>query len=85
MAYDLLTKTIVPINCSRDGSLGPILNRPTAMLLIVGGAALVKAALTEMSRKQEKAHYQSEFRPGLHQTQEMPAMSMRELVVQSEE
>jgi hypothetical protein len=79
MAYDLLTKTIVPINCSRDPSLGPILNKPTAALLIAGGMALVKAALSKVKKEGEKTHYQREFRPGHHPTIEMPAMSMGEL------
>jgi hypothetical protein len=80
MAYDLLTKKIVPVNCSRDASLGPMLNKPTAALLIAGGMMVVKAALSEMRREGEKAHYQREFRRDLHETQEVPAIPMRELV-----
>lgn len=80
MAYDLLTKKQVPINCSRDASLGPMMNAPTAALLVAGGMALVRIVLSEVKKEGEKAHYQRAFRPGHRPTIEMPAMTMGELV-----
>ena len=45
MAYDLLTKKIVPVNCSRDPSKGPLLNAPTAAALVAGAMLVVRATL----------------------------------------
>ena len=80
MAYDLLTKKIVPGNCSLGASQEPAMNKPTAALLIAGGVLLVKAALTEIGREIEKDRYQHEFRKGHHPTIETPAVPMHELV-----
>lgn len=82
MAYDLLTKKIVPVNCSRDPSKGPMLNAPTAAVLVAGAMLVVKATLEEVSRESEKTHYQRELRPGLHRTAELPVVPMRELMLE---
>jgi len=80
MAYDLLFKKQVPLNCSRNPDMGPALNTPTAALTAAGIAALLQALLHKTQLEGEKRRYQRELRPGHHTTIEMPAMPMGEMM-----
>ena len=80
MAYDLLYKTQIPLNCSRNPDAGPALNKPTAALLAAGLVAVFRGSLGKVRIEGEKRHYQRELRPGHHPTVKMPAMTMGEMM-----
>ena len=72
MAYDLLLGKIA-VDVSRHPAPGnPTVNAPTAAVFGLGVSLLVGAIAKQVLRTGERHHYQREFRPGLHKTQELP-------------
>lgn len=74
MAYDLLLGQIA-VDVSRHPAPGsPTVNAPTAAVFGLGVSLLVGAIAKQVLKTGEKHHYQREFRPGLHKTQELPVL-----------
>lgn len=80
MAYDLLYKAQIPLNCSRNPDQGPTVNTPTVALATAGLFVVLRGFFGRALLEGEKHHYQREFRPGHHPTIEMPAMPMGEMM-----
>jgi len=80
MAYDLLYKKQVPLNCGRYPGAGAEINGRTAALLAAGLAAAVHGSFAKVRREGEKQYYQRELRPGHHPTVEVPTMPMGEMM-----
>ena len=74
MAYDLLLGQI-PVDVSRHPAPGsPTVNAPTAAAIGLGASLLIGAAARQVLKAGERHHYQREFRPGMHATQELPVI-----------
>jgi len=84
MAYDLARRTVTARNFAIN--LPPhTMSLSEKIVLGTVSAATVLGVMQEMQKQIEKQKYQKEFRPGLHKTQQLPAVSMRDLMLSGNE
>ena len=80
MAYDLARRTVTPRNYAINL---PPHTMTLAEKIVLGSvsAATVLGVMQHMQKQIENQKYQKTFRPGLHKTQQMPVIAMRDLML----
>lgn len=80
MAYDLARRTVTSQNFAINL---PDRTMSTTEKIVLGtiSAATLLGIMQDIQRQVEKRQYQKAFRPGLHKTQQVPILPMREMMM----